>query len=340
MEIDMKPVIVTTSPVFGKMGEVSKFIAAKGWELVRCADNSRPDGGVSEYIDRMDFLVVGLLPATAEQMRSAPKLKGILKNGVGVDNIDIPAATACNIPVLNTPGANANAVAELAVGGMFSLARHLPMAHMDLRNKLWKREVGTEIAGKTLGIVGFGNIGKTLALKALALGMRVMASDLYPDTAFAATHGVTLTDIKTILQEADYISLHIFGGKENEHLIGKAELAIMKPTACVMNYARGEVLDLDALDSALRNNVLGGAAIDAYVVEPPDFSHPIFDNPKVAFTPHSGADTRESSERVGMMVVEDIESLLNGEHPSRVLNPEIFAYTKIGETSAQDVLRL
>lgn len=321
----MKPVIVTTSPVFGTVGQVPAFIAERGWELVRCIDNSRPDGGLSDHSDRMDFLVVGLLPATGAQMRSAPKLKGVLKNGVGVDNIDIPAATACKIPVLNTPGANANAVAELAVGGMLSLARHLPMAHMDIRNSVWRREVGTEIAGKTLGIIGCGNIGKTLALKAQALGMRVVAYDLYPDALFAKANGVIMTDLDSVLRESDYVSLHIFGGKDNEHLIGKPQLALMKPTAYLMNYARGEVLDLDALDRALAQNVLAGAAIDAYVVEPPDFGHPIFRNPKVAFTPHSGADTRESGERVGMMVVRDIESLLNGERPPRILNPEIFS---------------
>lgn len=321
----MKPVIVTTSPVFGTVGDVPKFITERGWELVRCIDNSRQDGGLSDHIRRMDFLVVGLLPATGEQVRSAPKLKGVLKNGVGVDNIDIPAATACKIPVLNTPGANANAVAELALGGMLSLARHLPMAHMDIRNKTWKRDVGTEIAGKTLGIIGFGNIGKALAIKAQALGMRVIAHDLYPDALFAKENDIIMADFDSVLRESDYVSLHIFGGKNNEHLIGKAQLAIMKPTACLMNYARGEVVDLDALDRALRANSLGGAAIDAYVVEPPDFNHPIFNNPKVAFTPHSGADTRESGERVGMMIVRDIESLLNGERPSRILNPEIFS---------------
>ena len=324
MEIEMKTVLVTTSPVFGAVGEVPKFIAEQGWELVRCIDNSRPDGGLCDHINRMDFLVVGLLSATREQIRSAPKLKAILKNGVGVDNIDIPAATACKIPVFNTPGANANAVAELALGGMFSLARHIPRAHMNILSNVWKRNVGTEIAGKTLGIVGFGNIGKTLAIKARSLGMRVIAYDLYPDTTFAQANDVTMVDLNTILRESDYVSLHIFGGKDNQHLIGKTQLGMMKPTACLMNYARGEVVDIDALDWALRNNALGGAAIDAYVVEPPDLSHPIFDNPKVVFTPHSGADTQESSERVGMMVVRDIESILNGERPSRILNPEIF----------------
>ncbi len=320
----MNPVIVTTSPVFGTVGRTPRFIADRGWELVRCIDTTRPDGGLADHVGRMHFLVVGLLPATAEVMRAAPNLRAILKHGVGVDNIDIPAATARKIPVLNVPGANANAVAELALGGMLSLARHIPMAHKDIVNGIWKRTVGTEIAGKTLGVVGFGNIGKTLARKAVALGMTVMAADLYPDRAFAAQHGITLAALEDVLREADYVSLHIFGGRDNEHLIGAAQLALMKPTAYLMNYARGEVLDLDALNAALDSGMLAGAMIDAYVAEPPDFSHPVFSNPKAAFTPHSGADTRESAERVGLVTVGDIESLLEGKRPPRILNPEIY----------------
>lgn len=321
----MNTVIVTTSPAFGTIGRVPERIAANGWELIRCTDTSLSDGGMETHLERMDFLVVGLIPATAAMMDKAPKLRAIIKHGVGVDNIDIPAATARKIPVLNAPGANANAVAELAVGGMLSMARRIPMVHRTLVDGGWQRYVGTEIEGKTLGIVGFGNIGKTLARKARALGMRVMASDLYPDTAFAAEHGVEIATLPEMLAQADYISLHVFGGKDNAHLIGAGELAAMKPTACLMNYARGEVLDLDALATALEKGSLAGAVIDAYVTEPPDRSHPVFASPKVVFTPHSGADTTESVERVGLMNVADIESLLAGKRPARILNPEVFS---------------
>jgi len=316
--------IVTTSPAFGKIGKVPVGIAERGWQLTRCIDTATPDGGVLQHIDEMEILVVGLIPATAEIISRAPKLKAVLKHGVGVDNIDIAAATVRGIPVINAPGTNANAVAELAMGMMFSLARRIPMVHAEVASGGWLRYVGSEIAGKTLGIVGLGNIGKSLAKKAIALGMDVIASDLYPDREFMADNGIRLAALDELLTEADYVSLHVFGGKENANLIGARELGLMKESACIMNFARGEILDLDALAAALAQKQLRGAGIDAYVVEPPDCSHPIFSSPDVVFTPHSGADTTESVERMGLMNIADIDIVLAGKRSPRVLNPEIY----------------
>jgi len=318
-------VVVTTSPGFGKIGSVPGEIAARGWDFVRCTDTALPDGGVGAHLGVMEFLVVGLIPATAAMIAAAPKLKAVLKHGVGVDNIDIKAASARGIPVINAPGTNANAVAELALGGMLSLARRIPQGHRAVVDGGWQRHIGTEIAGKTLGVVGLGNIGRSLAAKAVALGMRVVATELYPDAAFVAAHDIALLPLEELLRQADYVSLHVFGGADNAHLIGAAELALMKPSAFLMNYARGEVVDLDALAAALAAERLGGAAIDAYVAEPPDRSHPIFADPRVVFTPHSGADTSEAVERVGLMNIADIDAILAGRRPSHVVNPDIYA---------------
>jgi len=320
----MKTVIVSTSPAFGTIGKVPGAIADQGWELIRCIDANLPYGGAGPYLADMDIMVVGLIGADAELIGKAPKLRAILKHGVGVDNIDIPAATERGIPVLNAPGSNANAVAELAIGCMFSLARRIPMVHQVVVTGGWQRHVGTEIEGKTLGIVGLGNIGKILARKARALGMKVAATDLYQDQAFAAEHQVDYVPLEELLSQADYVSLHIFGGKENFNLINADRLALMKPNAYLMNFARGEIVDLDALADALDAGQLTGAAIDAYVAEPPDRSHPIFKHPRVVFTPHSGADTTESVERMGLMNVGDIELILKGERSPRTLNPEVF----------------
>jgi D-3-phosphoglycerate dehydrogenase len=320
----MHTVLVTTSPVFGTVGRVPQFIKEQEWEFIRCSDPALPDGGIGLCLDRMEYLVVGLIPASADIIRRAPKLRGIVKHGVGVDNIDIAAATARKIPVLNAPGANSNAVAELAMGCILSLARRIPMAHAEVLQGLWKRSIGSEIANKTLGIVGLGNIGKQLALKAAALGMRVVASELYPDMPYVAEHHIEILSLADLLRQADYVSLHIFGGKDNTAFINAETLSLMKPTACLLNLSRGEVVDMDALADALARGVISGAAIDAYATEPPDVSHPIFSSPKVVFTPHTGGDTAESVERVGMMNVTDIVSLMAGEHPPRILNPEIY----------------
>lgn len=321
----MRHVVVTTCPGFGKNGGVADVIARSGWEFVRCIDTDLPDGGVADYLDRVEYLVVGLVPAHADVINNAPRLRAILKHGVGVDNIDIPAATARRIPVLTTPGANANAVAELALCAMLSLARRVPMLHQAMRAGDWQRHVGSEIAGKVLGIVGMGTVGRILAAKAGALGMKVLANDIRPDREFAEGRGIELCDLPRLLAESDFVSLHIFSGRNSVNFIGREQLALMKPTACLVNYARGELVDLDALADALYGGRLGGAAIDVYAEEPPDFAHRIFACPGVVFTPHSGSDTRETTERMGLMVCEDIQTLIGGGRPVRVLNQEVFA---------------
>jgi D-3-phosphoglycerate dehydrogenase len=154
--------------------------------------------------------------------------------------------------------------------------------------------------------------------------MKVLASDLRPDRDFAEENGVELVGLEELLKRSDYVSLHVFGGAGNAALINAERLSLMKPTACLLNLARGEVVDLDALDAALSAGRLAGAGVDAYVVEPPDVSHPIFRQPRVVFTPHAGADTVEAVERVGLMNIEDIETLIAGGRPTRVLNPEVF----------------
>ncbi len=316
--------VVTTSPGFAKIGSAPRAVADRGWNLIRCVDAGKPYGGALEHAAAMDFLVVGLIGATAELLDQAPNLKAVLKHGVGVDNIDIPACTARGVPVFNAPGTNSNAVAELALGCMFSLARRIPMVHRIVVDGGWQRHVGTEIEGKVLGIVGLGNIGRILAVKAAALGMRVVAADLKPDMEFVRRHGVEMLPLEELLRASDYVSLHVFGGKDNCRLIGAGQLALMKPTACLLNFARGEIVDTDALALALERDELMGAAIDAYEQEPPNRSHPLFKHPRVVFTPHSGADTKESVERMSLMNIEDIDKVLAGERSPRALNPEAY----------------
>jgi D-3-phosphoglycerate dehydrogenase / 2-oxoglutarate reductase len=317
-------VVATTSPGFGRHGRLPQLLDETGWEIIRCTDTNLADGGLSHHIHRVDFLVAGLVPVSAATIADALRLKAVLKHGVGVDNVDIPACTAKGYPVTNTPGANSNAVAELAVGMMFSLARNIPSGHMSVIYGGWDRRPGSEITNKVLGIVGLGNIGRLLACKALALGMTVVASDPYPDHGFVAEHGIEVLDLEALLARSDYVSLHVFGGSGNTALIGEKQLALMKPNACLLNLARGEVVDNDALAEALSRGQLHGAAIDAYASEPPDVSHPLFKLPNAVFTPHSGADSLEALENVGLMVISDIRDFIAGRRPPRVLNPEVY----------------
>lgn len=309
-------VVVTTSPGFGKHGKVPGLIEDAGWEFIRCADADE----VAANIGRADFLVVGLVPVTAETLEGADQLKAVIKHGVGVDNIDIPACSAKGLPVCNTPAANADAVAELSVGLMFSMARFIPQGHASVTAGGWDRRIGSQLGGKTLGIVGLGNIGKRLAKLALGLGMNVVASDKFPDEAFANAHGISFLSLEELLSTSDYVSLHVFGGADNAALINADTLALMKPGVKLINLARGEVVDLDAVAAALESGQLGGVAIDAYVQEPPAIDHPVFSHPNAVFTPHSGADTLEALENVGLMVIEDIKTLSAGDMPARCLN--------------------
>lgn len=313
-------VIVTTSPGFGRAGNLPERLASTGWQLVRCGPDEQAAG-----LFGADFLIAGLPGVTAAMLAAAPRLRGVLKHGVGLDTIDLAACTARGIPVTNTPGANAVAVAELALAHMFALSRNLIAGHASVTSGGWDRRFGREVQGATLGIVGFGAIGRTLAAKAAALGVRVVASDPFADPVQAAAIGVTVLPLPDLLAQSDHVSLHVFGGPSTEGLIGAAELARMKPGATILNLSRGGVLDLDALHDALTCGTLGGAAIDAYPVEPPDRSHPIFAHPKVIFSPHSGADTEEAQIRMGHMVMDDIETLLSGGQPRRTLNPEVWS---------------
>jgi len=311
-------VIATTSPGFGRFGTAPARLAELGWEIIRGTDTSLPDGGLD--LAQADFLITGLIAVDDNTLAKAPKLRAVLKHGVGTDNIDIPACTVRGIPVLNTPASNSNAVAELAVAAMFSLARNVPAGHINMLDRKWVRMVGSEVAGKTLGVVGLGNIGKLLAQKAIGLGMRVVATDLHPDRAFAELNDISLLALDDLLAQSDYVSLHVFG---TQPLITAEKLALVKPTACLMNLARGEVVDLDAINAALDAGKLGGVALDAFVTEPPDWAHPIFSQQRAVFTPHMGADTTESVERTSLMNIEDVATFLAGGQPTRILNPQV-----------------
>ncbi|MGC3966488.1 MAG: hydroxyacid dehydrogenase [Pirellulales bacterium] len=253
---------------------------------------------------------------TAELLAAAPQLQIVARAGVGVDNIDVAAATAAGVVVSYTPAANAVSVAELAVGLMLALARHIPQAHAHAVAGGWNRQryMGTELAGRTLGIVGFGRIGQLTAERARAFGMKILAADavLPADAPALAKFDAALLPLEELLAAADVVSLHVPLTPDTHNLVNAERLARMKHSALLVNTSRGEVVDEPALLAALKDHKLAGAALDVRRTEPPGPSD--FDTlPNVILLPHLGAFTFEAQERVIDAVCRDVKLVLAGE---------------------------
>jgi len=239
-------------------------------------------------------------------LEKAKNLKLIVRGGVGIDNIDHKDAKEMGIEVRNTPTASSASVAELAIGHMFSLARHIPRATESLKKGEWlkKKLKGTELAAKTLGIVGIGRIGKETAKRAKALGMNVIAYDPYIKQS--GIEGVSMTDFDNLLSLSDYISLHIPHTDETHHLLSSSAFEKMKETSYLVNCARGGVIDEDALYYALSNGKIAGAAFDVFETEPP-VKNKLLSLDNFFCTPHIGASTKEGQARVG----EEVAKIIN-----------------------------
>jgi D-3-phosphoglycerate dehydrogenase / 2-oxoglutarate reductase len=242
---------------------------------------------------------------TAELLAGASNLKIIGRAGVGVDNIDVAAATGRKILVINTPSGNAIAAAELAIGYLFALARKLPQATASMKKGEWekKRFLGVEITGKTLGIVGLGSIGQKVAERALGLKMRVLAHDPVWPVGTAAPAGVDLTGFDDVVSRADFLTLHLPYSASTKGLFSAATLSRMKKGAYLINCARGGIVDEAALHQALQAGHLAGAALDVFEREPCGPS-PLFELDNVLASPHVGASTREAQDKVAIELAE------------------------------------
>lgn len=272
---------------------------------------------------------------TAEVLARGTRLKVVGRAGVGVDNIDVNAATERGVVVVNVPGANTYSTAEHAFGLLIAVARNIPQAHHALtREGRWDRKtyVGTELHGKTLGIIGLGRIGSEVAVRARAFGMRVLAYDPYVPSSRAEHLGVTLVPtIPELLPRVDFLSIHAAKTPESARLIGAAELALMKPTARIVNCARGGMVDEEALYTALKAGRLAGAALDVFAAEPCTDS-PLFSLPNVVVTPHLSASTAEAQDANGRYIAQYVLRVLRGE-----LVPEAVNLPQIPRDGAQIV---
>lgn len=264
---------------------------------------------------------------TAEVLAAAPHLRVVARAGVGVDNIDIEAASRNGVMVVNSPTGNTAAAAEHTLALLFALARHIPDAVASVRAGKWERSrfIGSEIRGKTLGIVGLGKVGLEVARRAGegGLGMRVIASDPYASPEMARHVGVEMVALEQLLAEADFLTLHTALTATTRGLIGAEEIARMKPTARIINCARGGVVDEVALLTALNEGRLAGAALDVFSKEPPpegSAARELVDHPHVVATPHLGASTAEAQVLVALDVVEQIADIMRGGMPRAAVN--------------------
>lgn len=246
------------------------------------------------------ILVRSATKVTKEVIAAGKNLKVIARGGVGLDNIDAAAAAAANITVLNTPGASAISVAEMALANMLAVSRFLHLSTMEMRAGKWpKKEFGNgiELYNKTLGILGLGNIGKEVARRALGFGMHVLA---YDPPFSPMDFIVEITTLEKVLTRADFITLHLPFDKKKGPMIGRKEFEMMKPGVVIVNCARGGIIDQKALLEALESGKVAGAALDVFEHEPPtEEERALIEHPRVSVSPHIGGSTREAQERVG-----------------------------------------
>ncbi|MEO5768945.1 MAG: hydroxyacid dehydrogenase [Polyangia bacterium] len=242
---------------------------------------------------------------TAATLANPGKLKIIGRAGVGVDNIDVAAASAKDILVINTPAGNSTAAAELAVGLLFALARKIPQAAGLMRQGVWEKKkfMGVELAGKTLGVMGMGNIGRQVAERGVGLKMRVIAHDPMLSSDAVLPPGIDQVSFKELVERSDFLTLHVPLTKDTKNLFDAAMLGKMKKGACLVNAARGGIINEEALLDALNSGQIGGAALDVFVKEPPDPS-PLFQHDNLIALPHLGASTKEAQEKVAVELAE------------------------------------
>jgi D-3-phosphoglycerate dehydrogenase len=289
----------------------------------------RPGETLEQHLPEADGLVVRIARITAERIALATRLKVIGKHGIGIDNVDLAAATERGIHVVFTPGSNQEAVAEHTLLLMLMLARRVePLAALSRAGRFQDgRDVppGTDLLGKTLGLVGVGRIGGRLAeICRAAFQMRVLAFDPYADPARARQLGVELAPtIEPVLRESDFVSIHAPLTPETRHVVGASQLARMKPGAFLINCARGGLVDEAALAEALRAGTIAGAGIDVWDEEPPPAHHPLLHLPSCIVTPHVAGGSVEARRETARMVAEETLRVLRGEPPRHSYNPEL-----------------
>jgi D-3-phosphoglycerate dehydrogenase len=317
-----------------------------GWDTIV----SNPKDYRQHLADADALLVRSGVQVSAEVLRQAPRLRVIGRAGVGVDNVDLDAATEAGVLVMNTPGGNAVSVAEHTLALMLVMARHISRADNSTRAGKWEKKklMGHELRGKTLGVVGLGSIGQEVVKRARAFEMHVLAHDPYVTSKLAQDCGAELVPLPKLYAESDYITLHVASTPETQGMLSRDAFQAMKPGVRVVNCARGELVDEAALVDALASGKVAGAAVDVYSSEPPPAGFSLFEAEGVVATPHIGGSTEEAQEIVGVRIAEQVvEYLKSGvainavnmpavsREQYRVLRPYVTLAERLGHFAAQ-----
>lgn len=312
--------VISTSPSFAKYSRAPiDYLNKNGIEVNYLPADISEDEFIKKIHD-VDALIVAFTQINENVLRNAPNLKIVCKHGVGVDNIDLKAAKKRNVYVTNVPNANKHAVADFAFGLILALARQIPQANDLTKKGQWPRIFGSDVHGKTLGIIGLGNIGKEVAFRAKGFGMDILAYDPYPDKKFAVENGVKFATIEGLLKKSDFVSIHIPLLDGTRDLIDYDKLKMMKKSSYLVNASRGGIVVEDDLYRALKENLISGAALDVFEEEPLK-SHLLFELPNFIATPHIAGYTAGATDILGMTCARNIVNvLLNGTTPQFVVN--------------------
>jgi len=275
-------------------------------------------------VEDADGYIAGLDQIDSSVIEAAGRLQVIARYGVGIDQVDVLAATRRGIVVTNTPGANSVAVSELAIALMLALCRRICRADQATRSGEWPRYSGVGLRGKTVGLVGFGAIGREVASRLKAFGCRIVVADPCVGPDCTDTYAVQLVPLEELLASSDFVSLHASLNASTSRLVDQGFLKKMKKGAFLVNTARGELIDEGALCDALEEGHLAGAALDCFREEPPAPDHPLLRFPQVIVTPHTGSHTGEATNTMGWMSLKACLAVLSGQRPAHVVNPEVY----------------
>ncbi len=317
--------ILSLSKAFGRLyPELKEKLEENGAEVeMYPMEQDISEDELAAKIHGYHGLTVGMELVTEKVLSQAAHLKIVAKHGVGVDNIDLESATKKGIYVTNAPGSNDDAVADYTFGLMLAVCRQIPLADRSTRQGQWPRLFGHELWKKKLGIVGLGSIGKKVAQRARGFSMELLGYDEFKDEEFAEKTGLKYVSLEELLKESDFVTLHLPYTEKTRYLLEAKELSMMKPSAYLINAARGMIVEEEALARAVSEQQIAGAAVDVFAEEPVAPGHPFFELDNIVVTPHIGAYSHEAVKAMGTAVMENILAVMKKSEPPDLVNRNV-----------------